>query len=323
MRPLLAPTDAGGPQGLDHLPVVRLREELDDRLGHLGPDVRHELQRLLVGVHQPVQVAEKAREVLRRRLADVGNAERVDEARQRRPLAPLDRADEVACRELGHALQAGQRRLVQPVQVRCGLHQTAVHKLVHQLVAQAVDVQGAAACEVEDRLLALRGAEQAAAAPRHRLPRRADDARPADRARRGHDEFSRVLRAPVRHHAHHLRDDVPGAAHDDGVADAHVLAPHLVLVVERRVRHGHAAHEHRLEARHRRHGAGPPHLDVDAEQLGRHFLGRELVRHGEARGARDEPQPFLPAQIVHLVHHAVDVVGQRIAPGADPPVVRQ
>ena len=60
-----------------------------------------------------------------------------------------------------------------------------------------------------------------------------------------------------------LGDDVAGAAHDHRVALAHVLAVHLVLVVQRRVGDRDAAHEHRLEHRERRHLAGAAGVDVD------------------------------------------------------------
>jgi hypothetical protein len=49
-----------------------------------------------------------------------------------------------------------------------------------------------------------------------------------------------------------LGNHVAGAAHDHRVADTNVLAARLVLVVQRRVGHRHAADEHRLELGHRR-----------------------------------------------------------------------
>ncbi len=75
-------------------------------------------------------------------------------------------------------------------------------------------------------------------------------------------------RAPLlalgEHRADHLGDDVTGLAHDDGVADAHVLARDLVLVVQRRHADGGTADEHRLEHRERRGapGAADAHHDV-------------------------------------------------------------
>ena len=60
-----------------------------------------------------------------------------------------------------------------------------------------------------------------------------------------------------------LRDDVAGALHDDRVADPHVLARDLVLVVQRRVRDDDAADGDRLELGDRRQRAGAADLDVD------------------------------------------------------------
>ena len=54
-----------------------------------------------------------------------------------------------------------------------------------------------------------------------------------------------------------------------------------------------------------------------ALDLGRRLLGRELVRDREARRARDEAEPLLGGERVHLVDHAVDVVGEPRALLAD------
>jgi hypothetical protein len=41
-----------------------------------------------------------------------------------------------------------------------------------------------------------------------------------------------ALRPALEHHRHHLGNHVAGAAHDHRVADAHILAPRLGLVVQ-------------------------------------------------------------------------------------------
>ncbi len=48
-----------------------------------------------------------------------------------------------------------------------------------------------------------------------------------------------------------------------------------------------------------------------SRRIGRRLLRREFVRDGPARGARDEAEPLLQVEPVHLVDHAVDVVGER------------
>ena len=94
-----------------------------------------------------------------------------------------------------------------------------------------------------------------------------------------------ILRPLVRQHAHDFGDDVAGTAHDDGVANAHVLAPDFILVMKGSVGNGDAAHEHRLEPRHRGQRAGPPHLNANGDDFGRHLLGWKLVGDGESRRA--------------------------------------
>ena len=100
-----------------------------------------------------------------------------------------------------------------------------------------------------------------------------------------HDEFARVVQAFLHYHVCHFRDDISGAAHDDGVADAHVFAADFILVVQRGIGHGHAADEYRRKPRHRGQRAGTPDLHLDAQQHGHRLLGGKLVRDGPARRA--------------------------------------
>ncbi len=100
------------------------------------------------------------------------------------------------------------------------------------------------------------------------------------------------------------------------------LRLHLILVVQRRVGHRDAADEHGREPRDGRDRTGAPDLDVDPEHLGRHLFRRELVRHGPARFARDEPERALRGERVDLVDDAVDVERQAAAPLGDALVER-
>ena len=140
------------------------------------------------------------------------------------------------------------------------------------------------------------------------------DGRAAFRTARRHDEHARVARPLVEHHADDLRDHVARAAHDDGVADAHVAPADLVLVVQRHVGHRRAADEHRLEARDRRDRAGATDLHVDGEQPRGHLLRRKLVRDRPARLARPEAERALQFEAVDLVDDAVDLERQLAAP---------
>ena len=106
----------------------------------------------------------------------------------------------------------------------------------------------------------------------------------------------RLGRALVAHGLDDLRDDVAGPLHHDGVADPHVLAGDLVLVVQRRVRDDHAADGDGPEL-----ATGvsapvrPTWISIVSQQR-RRPLGRKLVRHRPAGRARDEAEPLLRAQ---------------------------
>ena len=273
-----------------------------------------DLQQLIdAGVHDAVERTEVFRQVLGRRLAHVADAQRVQEARQRRLLALLQGRDQVDGALLAHALQRRQLRHTQRVQLGQRADETAIDQLVDDLVAQPFHVHRAAAGVVQQRLLALRAAEQAAAATVVDAALLAQHGAAAHRAGARHAEVGHVGRPGSGHAADHLGDHVAGAAHDDLVAHAHALAPQLEHVVQRRVAHRGAAHEHGLQLGHRRQLAGAADLDVDAAQRGGLLLRRVLVRHRPARLARDEAQLLLQRHAVDLVDDAVDVERQRVA----------
>ncbi len=141
---------------------------------------------------------------------------------------------------------------------------------------------------MQDGLLALRGAEQAAGAACIRFAFLAHHMAAAYRTGRRHHESTRMRRAPLRQHADHFRDHIARTAHDHRVADMHVLAAYLVLVVQRGVANRGAADEHRLQLGHRRELAGAADLYLDVAHDGELLFRREFVRHRPARFARDE-----------------------------------
>ena len=110
-----------------------------------------------------------------------------------------------------------------------------------------------------------------------------------------------------------LGDHVAGLAHDDGVADAHVLARHLVLVVQRGETDGGAAHEHRLELRERRGPTGATDAHHDPAEHGGLLFGRELERDRPARRLAREAELVALREVVDLHDRAVDVVAERVA----------
>ena len=163
----------------------------------------------------------------------------------------------------------------------------------------------------------LRGADEPAGAAAHRLAFLAHRVAAADRAFVGKCIGLGGLRALLQHHAQNLRDDVARALDGDGVADAHVLARDLVLVVQAGILHHDAADRDRLELGDGGERAGAPDLDVDAVDDCRRPFGREFMRQRPARMARDKAQPLLPVDAVDLVDDAVDVVIERGALALD------
>ncbi len=118
----------------------------------------------------------------------------------------------------------------------------------------------------------------------------------ADRAVIRGDERLGTGGAALGHHRDDLRDHVAGALQHHGVADAHILAGDLVLVVQRRARDQHAADIDRRQPRHRGQRAGAADLDVDVFQHGGGLLGGEFPGDRPARLAADEAQPALQAR---------------------------
>ena len=195
--------------------------------------------------------------------------------------------------------------------------QTFGEKELDQLFAQSLDVEGVARREMLEALDRLRRTDERAGAAAHDvrfaglLVDLAQSRRAADRAGLGEDIGLRVRRPLVEHDREHLRDDVAGALHHHRVADAHVLARDLVLVVQGGVGDDDAADGHGLELGDRRERAGAADLDVDRLDDRHRLLGWELVRDRPARRARDEAEPLLQREIVDLVDDAVDVVAER------------
>ena len=69
----------------------------------------------------------------------------------------------------------------------------------------------------------------------------------------------------------------------------------------------------RLQHGHRRELARPADVDLDVEHDGGGLPRRVLERDGPARELRGEAQLLLEGEGVHLHHHAVDLVFERVA----------
>ena len=191
------------------------------------------LQLVLARRRQGVERAEVADQRLRRLLADVADPEREEQARRVVALALLDLGDQVRRRLLAPALELDEVRRLQVVDRGHVRQQSRRHELVDELLAEPLDVHRAPAAEVPQGL-AHDGRAGRVDAARRDLALLADDRVAADRAVRRHPERRRALRPLLEDHAHDLRDDVAALLDDDGVADAHVLAREVLVVVERR-----------------------------------------------------------------------------------------
>ena len=108
-----------------------------------------------------------------------------------------------------------------------------------------------------------------------------------------------------------LRDHVARSLDDHEVALADVLAADVVLVVERRARHGHAADVDGLELGERVEHAGAPDADVDLHEARDRRGRRPLEGAGEARAAVEGAEAPLLVERVDLDHDAVDLVAER------------
>src|SRR5579883_1076301 len=258
---------------------------------------------------------------LRRRLADLADAERVDEAVERDRAAPVDRLQELARRHFAPALARADLgvALMEAEDVRRRLDQTVAPEGEDVLLAEPVDIEGKARAEMDEALDRLCRADEAAGAAPRGFARLADGEAAADRALRLRRPRRRQLRThrkgrrrgpSLGHHRDDLRDDVAGALDDDGVAVAEVLARDLVLVMQRRARDDDAADIDRLEIGPGGEDTGTPDGDLDRFQHRHSLLGGKFVGQRPARRPAHHAEPRLPIEAVDLVDDAVDVVGE-------------
>ena len=216
---------------------------------------------------------------------------------------------------VGHALQRGELGEAELVEVGRRVHDAGVDQLVDELVAQALDVERAAAREVQQRLLALRRAHEPAAcsarSPRRaaaRSPSRIPDSASASRTRAHRAAAARAARArPAGSRRRRAaRSTVSPMRRSWRRISSSLCSVTLVTVVP--------PTNTGCKPRDRRDRAGAADLHVDGEELGRHLLRRELVRDRPARLARAKAELALQREAVDLVHDAVDLERQIGAP---------
>ncbi len=313
---------------------MRLGEESGEILGHRGTDLVDRDQML------PGRALGTAGQFLHRRapidqgmiiqrqqprggLADLADAQPIDEAVEPDPAARLDRVEQFPDRLLAPAhliLQGQQLRPALPVgqgeDVGGRFDAPGLVEELGILLAQALDVEGVARGEMDQTLDDLRFALQAAGAAANCFALGLHRQAAANVAMILRLPFGQIAGPFFEHHLDHLRDDVAGALDHHPIAGAEILALDLVLIVQGRPADHDTAHRHRLQ-----HGiggdrAGAADIGADFQQLGDRPLGGEFMGDGPARAAADLAQALLPVEPVDLVDHAVDVVGQAGAVGA-------
>ena len=132
----------------------------------------------------------------------------------------------------------------------------------------------------------------------------------ADRAGIGKDKWLAVSQALLRDRVQHLRDDVPGTLDHYRIADPHILALDLVLIMQGGTGHHDPANGDRLQMGNRCQSTGAPHLNIDLFQYGLGLFGGQFVGDGPARCAADKAHAVLIIEAVQLVDNAVNVEGQ-------------
>ncbi len=316
------PVDAGSQQGLQHLHVVRLTQEVVDMLGHHIAHVSHFEQLLHRGRAQGIQGEEVVGKVERSRLPHFADPQGKQETRQGGAARCIDGGYQIEGGFLPHPLKTCQLDGIEAEEIGGSLHQSLVYQLLDNLVAKAVHIHGATGGEVLDRLLTLRLAEQATGAAGNRLAFQPFYRRATHRALGREENFPRINRALCLYHGHDLRDHVPCPAHDHGITDHDAKALDLVGVVQSGVGDSHAADKHRFELGHRRHGASTANLKLDILKQSHLFLRRELVGGRPARGTCHKAELLLQSDGIHLVDHAVDLVRQLATAGQNVVVER-
>ncbi len=245
--------------------------------------------------------------------AQVADVEAGEQVRQRPPLGCLDAFLQVADGDLAPAADPTQPVPLDAVEVaRVGPDDPELDQLLHPLLAQALDVHGTPAGEVLDpsrhpgRAVLVR-------APVIGLALRAQQRGAAHRAILGEGPGRSPLGPQGQDRADDLGYDVAGLAHDDRVALAHVLGPHLVLVVERGGAHGGAADEHRLEHGEGGGPAGAADRHHDLTQPRGALLGRVFKGDGPPGGVRRRADLPALGQVVDLHDDPVDLVVEVVA----------
>ncbi len=322
-------------QRIDNATVVLVLKEAVNLVSDFQADIRQVGQYFRQGLFDTLQRRQRTRQDLGRLFTHIGNAQRINEARQGRLSAVGDGLEQLVAGDFREAFQVDDLFVFQLVQIGRRADEFLIDQLLDGLVTQPFDVHGATRHVMDDRLLELRTAGQTPDTAIHRAlgdsllafaaldQLRALDMRAAHRAGLRNLHCPGILGAALGNHLHHLRNHVTGTPDDHRVADHQPQPRHFVHVVQRGIGDHDACHLDRLEACDRRDGAGTTHLELDIQQFGELFHGGEFVGNRPARLTGAEAKFALRCQVVDLEHHAVDLVSQRQAPLTDIAVIGQ
>ncbi len=310
-------------QALNDLHVVRRAQEQVRCVRDLRANAIHGCQLLFGGGHKRFHRRERSRQGFGHRLAHVTHPQAEQWARERTGPRLIDGRDQLLRHNGAHAnglallvqaagFQLSQLHLVKRVEVGDVAHAAGVDQAAHQLLAHAVDVHSTAAHPMQQAFKRLSWTINGNAAVVG-LAFLAHDRAAAARARLRHLPFGSPVGAKRLDRPQNLGDHVAGLADDDGIAHANILAAHFVLVVQRGTRNGRTGDEHRLQLGHRREFARTPDLHRYVAQQRRLLFRRKLVCDGPTRRAGGVAHGLLLREAVHLHHHAVDVVRQRVS----------
>ena len=136
---------------------------------------------------------------------------------------------------------------------RAFLIMRVIDQLIHQLVSQTLDVHCPAGCKMQNGLFPLGRTEQSAGASGHALHQaNVPPSTPHTGQWEGITNGLACGRAFFFLYSDHFGNDVTCSPHDHAISDHYILAPDLILVVQRCIGDGYPAYEYRLQTRNRR-----------------------------------------------------------------------
>src|SRR5580692_9239015 len=191
------------------------------------------------------------REQPRRRLADLRDAERIDEPVERDAPPLIDRPDQIAGAQLTPAFAAHQLLRLEPEDIAGAADEAVSPERGDMLRAHSLDIETVARDKMLQSFDRLRGADQTSSAALRDKAGLANDETAASGTFVRKLVRRRIGRPLIQDDRDNLRDHVTGALDDDRIALADVLTLDLVFVMQRCPLHDDTAHGDRREKRHR------------------------------------------------------------------------